>query len=74
MIKLTAFTLLSVTLLLIKLKNNCSMIRSNQDIDEIKFLREGLKNKNTIMNNLLENIFSNKKHFFLTKTCKIIIK
>ena len=50
------------------------MIRSNQDIDEIKFLREGLKNKNTIMNNLLENIFSNKKHFFLTKTCEIIIK
>ena len=46
-----------------KAQNNCSKISSNQVTDEIKFLREELKNKNTITNILLENIFSNKKSF-----------
>ena len=46
-----------------KAQNNCSKISSNQDTDEIKFLREELKNKNTIINILLENIFSNNKSF-----------
>ena len=47
-----------------KTKSNCSIISSNQDIDKIKFLREELKNKNTIINILLENIFSSNKDFF----------
>ena len=46
-----------------KAQNNCPKISSNQDTDEIKFLREELKNKNTIINILLENIFSNNKSF-----------
>ena len=44
-------------------QNDYSKISSNQDTDEIKFLREELKNKNTIINILLENIFSNNKSF-----------
>ena len=46
-----------------KAQNNCPKISSNQDINEIKFLREELKNKNTIINILPENIFSNNKSF-----------
>ena len=46
-----------------KAQNDCPKISSNQDTDEIKFLREELKNKNTIINILLENIFSNNKSF-----------
>ena len=38
-----------------KAQNTCSKISSNQDTDEIKFWREELKNKNTIINILLEN-------------------
>ena len=43
-----------------KPQNDCPKISSNQDTDEIKFLREELKNKNTIINILLENISPNK--------------
>ena len=50
-----------------KPKNDCSKISSNQDIDEIKFLRKELKNKNTIINILLENISYNNKDFFSSK-------
>ena len=42
-----------------KASSDCSRISSNQDIDEIKFLKEELQNKNIIINILLENIFSN---------------
>ena len=44
-------------------QKDCPKIISSQDTDEIKFLREKLKNKNTIINSLLENIFSNNKSF-----------
>ena len=44
-----------------KAKNDRPKISSNHDIDEI--LREELKNKNTIINILLENIFSNDEVF-----------
>ena len=44
-----------------KAQNDCPKISSNQDIDKIKFLRKELKNKNTIINILLENIFSYEK-------------
>ena len=44
-----------------KAKNDRPKISSNDDIDEI--LREELKNKNTIINILLENIFSNDEVF-----------
>ena len=50
-----------------KPKNDCSKISSNQDIDETKFLRKELKNKNTIINILLENISYNNKDFFSCK-------
>ena len=40
-----------------KAKNDCPKICSNQDIGEIKLLREELKNKNTIINISLEIIF-----------------
>ena len=43
--------------------NDCPNISSNHDIDQIKFLREELKNTNTIINILLENIFSNNRDF-----------
>ena len=46
-----------------KAQIDCPKISSNQDIDKTKFLREDLKNKNTIINILLENIFSNNKDF-----------
>ena len=46
-----------------KAQNDCPKISSNQDTDEIKFLREELKNKNTIINILLENTFSNNNNF-----------
>ena len=46
-----------------KAKNDCPKISYNQDIDEIKFLREELKNNNTIINILLENTFSKNKDF-----------
>ena len=46
-----------------KAQNDCSKVSSNQDTDEIKFLQEELKNKNTVINILLENIFSNNKSF-----------
>ena len=46
-----------------KAKSNCSSINSNQDIDEIKFFKADLKNKNTIINILLGNIFSNNMDF-----------
>ena len=46
-----------------KAQIDCPKINSNQDIDKTKFLREELKNKNTIINILLENIFSNNKDF-----------
>ena len=52
--------------LLIKLKT-IALRSSNQDIDEIKFLKEELKNKSTIVNILLENIFSNNKDFSFYK-------
>ena len=45
-----------------KANNNCSSISSNQNIDEIKFLREELE-KSIIIKILLENIFSNSKYF-----------
>ena len=45
-----------------KARNDCSKISSNED-KEIKFLREELKNKNTIINILLENVFANYKDF-----------
>ena len=58
-----------------KAKNDCSKISSNQDVDEIKCLREELKNKSTIITILLENIFSNNKDFSsYEKSLKIIIK
>ena len=41
-----------------KAQNDSPKISSNQDTDEIKLLPEELKNKNTIINILLENIFS----------------
>ena len=44
-------------------QSDCRKISSNQDTNEIKFLRKVLKNKNTIINILLENIFSNNKSF-----------
>ena len=50
-----------------KPKNDCYKISSNQDIHEIKFLRKELKNKNTIINILLENICYNNKDFFSCK-------
>ena len=46
-----------------KAQNDCPNFSSKQDTDEIKFLREKLKHKNTIINILLENIFSNNKSF-----------
>ena len=46
-----------------KAQNDCPKTSSSQDTDEIKILREELKNKNTIINILLENIFSNNKGF-----------
>ena len=46
-----------------KAKNDSPKISSSHDIDQIKFLREELKNKNIIANILLENIFSNNKDF-----------
>ena len=46
-----------------KAKIDFSKINSNHDIDEIKFLRDEPKNKNTIINILLQNIFSNNKDF-----------
>ena len=46
-----------------KAQIDCPKISSNQDIDKTKFSREELKNKNTIINILLENIFSNNKDF-----------
>ena len=46
-----------------KAQNSCPKISSNEDTDKIKCLREELKNKNTIINILLENIFSNNKSF-----------
>ena len=46
-----------------KANSHCFRISFNQDIDEIKFLREELKPKNIIINILLENIFSSNKHF-----------
>ena len=58
-----------------KAENDYSKISSNQDVDEIKCLREELKNKSTIINILLENIFSNNKDFSsYEKSLKIIIK
>ena len=58
-----------------KAKNDCSKISSNQDVNEIKCLREELKNKSTIITILLENIFSNNKDFSsYEKSLKIIIK
>ena len=59
----TIHTALSNTTSSHKAQNNCPKISSNQDTDEIKFLREELKNKNTIINILSENIFSNNKSF-----------
>ena len=50
-----------------KAQNDCSKISSNKGTDEIKFLQEELKNKNTIINILLENIFSNKSFSFYEK-------
>ena len=44
-------------------QNDCSKISSNQDTVEIKLLREELKNKNTIINILLDIVFSNIKSF-----------
>ena len=46
-----------------KANSDCFRISFNQDIDEIKFLREELKSKSIIINILLENIFSSNKHF-----------
>ena len=46
-----------------KAQNDGSKISSNQDTDKIKFLQEELKIKNTIINILLQNIFSNNKSF-----------
>ena len=46
-----------------KAQNDCSKISSNQDTVEIKLLREELKNKNTIINILLDIVFSNIKSF-----------
>ena len=46
-----------------KAQDDCPKISSNQDTDEVKFLREELKNKNTIITIVLENIFSNNKSF-----------
>ena len=46
-----------------KAQNDFPKISSNQDTDKITFLRQELKNKNTIINILLENIFSNNKDF-----------
>ena len=45
-----------------KANNDCCRIVSNQDISQTTFLREKLKNKNTI-NVLLENVFSNNECF-----------
>ena len=65
-----------------KAKSVCSRIISNHYIEEIKSLREELKNKSTINNILLENIFSYNKHFssykkmkdnYLKKPLKILI-
>ena len=50
-----------------KAKNDCPKISSNQTIDEIKFLREELKNKNAIIIILLGNIFSKNKDFSSSK-------
>ena len=47
---------------------------SNQDNDEVKLLREELKNKSTIINILYENIFSDDKHFASNKRLEDIIK
>ena len=57
-----------------KPQNDCPKISSNQDIDEVKFLREELRNKNNIINTLLENIFLITRSFLLIKSWKIIIK
>ena len=46
-----------------KAQNDCPNISSNQDFDEIKFLREELKIKKTTINILLENFFYNNKNF-----------
>ena len=65
--KLLAFIVLSLTSPhLIKL--------STKDIDEIKILREELKNKSTVINILLENTFSNNNNFSFYKSWKTIIK
>ena len=46
-----------------KAQNNCPKISSNQDTDEIKLFGEELKNKNTVIDTLLEAIFPNNKSF-----------
>ena len=46
-----------------KIQNDCPKISSNQDTDEIKLFGEELKNKNTIIDILLENIFLYNKSF-----------
>ena len=45
-----------------KANSDYSRISSNEDIDEITFLREELKNKNTIIDIVLKNILPNNKH------------
>ena len=40
-----------------KPQNDCPKISSNQDTDEIKFLREELKNKNTFINYFIRKYF-----------------
>ena len=57
-----------------KAQNDCPKINSNQNTNEIKFLQKELKNKNTIINILLENIFLITRVFLLMKSWKIIKK
>ena len=57
-----------------KAQNDCPKISSSQYTDEITFLREELKDKNTIINILLENIFSNDKSLSAYENWKIITK
>ena len=61
-----------------KAKKDCPKISSDHDIHEINFLKDELKNKNPIINILLENIFSNNKDFSsykkLEDNCKITLK
>ena len=57
-----------------KAQNDCPKINSNQNTNEIKFLQKELKNKNTITNILLENIFLITRVFLLMKSWKIIKK